>query len=295
MKIQTMSVVVGTNACNATCPFCVSKQTPKHKLSTKVNWRNFNVALSLADRADATTILFTGKGEPTLYPSLISSYLSIIRDSGFKFPFIELQTNGMQIGNGELKGDLNEETVDYSFDYLADWYKLGLTTVALSAVSVHQTANKKIYGDKYPDIKTTAKILIDKGFTVRLSIMMLNGFVSNCGDIDDVVNFCIENKIKQLTLRPIVRVEDNSKVAQWVDLHTLPELKKRAIIHHVESVGKPILHLAHGATVYDFRGQNLCLSNCLTTNDTSENMRQIIFYPDGTIGYDWKYTGAVLL
>ena len=293
MKIQTMSVVVGTTACNAKCPFCVSRQTIKHNLPTTPNLRNFKIALNLADRAGATTILFTGKGEPTLYPNLITSYLNWIRDEKFRFPFIELQTNGMQIGNEELRGD-NEE-VGYSFDYLKEWYDLGLTTVALSAVDISQAPNKKIYGENYPDISKTAQILIDHGFTVRLSIMMMKNYVDSPETLDNVIGFCKKNRIKQLTMRPIARVDEDNEAAKWVSEHTLTDNQLDQIIEHVNTYGNPVLHLSHGATVYDYKGQNLCLSNCLTTNETDDNMRQIIYYPDGTISFDWKYEGAVLL
>jgi hypothetical protein len=55
------------------------------------------------------------------------------------------------------------------------------------------------------------------------------------------------------------------------------------------------LELSHGGVVYDVYGQNVCYTNALTTNKSSEDIRQIIFFPDGTISHDWKYTGAVLL
>ena len=73
-----MSIVVGTNACNATCPFCVSKTTIKTQLNTKINYRNLEVACKLAEKAGTTTILLTGKGEPTLYPQLITDYLNFL-------------------------------------------------------------------------------------------------------------------------------------------------------------------------------------------------------------------------
>jgi len=286
VKIQTMSVVVGTSECNAHCPFCVSRQTPKHDLPITPNWRNFKIACKLADKAGATTILFTGKGEPTLHPELITEYLIAIKNSGCNFPFIELQTNGIQIGNGELT---------YSDAHFLDrWYKLGLTTIALSAVETG-FANKKIYSDNYPEVEQTAKIIIDNGFSVRLSIMMMKTYICKPIDVLRVVDFCKANKIKQLTLRPIARVQDDTAITQWVNSHTLSDGELETIMAYIKRYGVPVLNLAHGAVVYDFMGQNLCLSNCLTTDTTDDSMRQIIFYPDGTISFNWKYTGAVLL
>jgi hypothetical protein len=53
------------------------------------------------------------------------------------------------------------------------------------------------------------------------------------------------------------------------------------------------MRLPHGADVYDFRGQNVCLNNCLTPPN-SEEIRQIIFFPDGHLRYDWVYEGAII-
>ena len=295
MKIQTMSVVVGTTARNAKCPFCVSKTTPDANLPTDVNWRNFEKACRLAQIGGATTMLLTGKGEPTLYPDLITEYIKVAKDY---FPFIELQTNGMLIK--ELRKDnvlCHDEnfTTPVKKSYLRQWYALGLTTVSLSAVETGY-ANKKIYGDGYPMIANTAQILREQGFTVRLSIMMLKKYICKPKDIDRLVAFCKKYDIKQLTVRPINHPDfDKSKQAKWIDEHTLSYEEQSDIQYQIKAKGNQVLKLAHGATVYDYEGQNLCLSNCLTTNEDSDSMRQIIFYPDGTIGYDWKYEGAVLL
>lgn len=293
MKIQTMSVVVGTNACNASCKFCVSRQTPKHDMPTTPNWRNFMNALMLADKAGATTILLTGKGEPTMYPNLIAEYLKRIMYSKFQFPFIELQTNGIAIGNGDLQGE--NEDMDFSYNYLKDWYDLGLTTVCLSAVETGY-ANKDIYSKDYPAIEQTAAILNEIGFTVRLSLMMMKRYISRPCDIDRVTDFCKKNKIKQLTLRPIAYPDNSDNdVSRWTKDHTLSDTELKNIVEYIKKNGTPILKLAPGATVYDYNGQNLCLANCLTTDTTDDNMRQIIFYPDGSLRYSWVYDGAVLL
>ena len=282
MKIQTLSVVVGTSACNAKCPFCVSKTTPSAGLSTKVNWRNFKKACRLAQIGGATTVLLTGKGEPTLQPQLINDYLEYLEE--FQFPFIELQTNGIQIGNNNLD------------DYLNKWYQNGLTTICLSAVHYWQDMNRKIYGNNYPDLKKTVKKLHDIGFTIRLSIMMLKGYVDTPVELNNIVGFCKTHKIKQLTIRPIACPEGEANTtSQWILEHTLDQNQLMGIRGFLYNNGKEVLHLAHGAIVYDYKGQNICLANCLTTNKTTDDMRQIIFFPNGSISYDWSFSGAVLL
>jgi molybdenum cofactor biosynthesis enzyme MoaA len=291
-----MSIVCGTTACNAQCPFCVSKTTPGTELDIKVNWRNLKVACKLAEKAGATTCLITGKGEPTLSPHLITDYLKVVQDY---FPFIELQTNGIKLNelNVITTSSIGERDISPKFlSYLQLWYELGLTTICISAVSIDQYKNREIYGMDYPLISPIAKMLTDIGFTVRLSIMMLQKYVWLPEHIENLINFCKLNYCKQLTIRPIQRPENiNNKFSLWVDEHTLTKKQEINIKNFLSKRATPVLNLAHGATVYDFNGQNVCLANCLTTNDTDDNMRQIIFYPDGTIGYDWKYKGASLL
>lgn len=42
-------------------------------------------------------------------------------------------------------------------------------------------------------------------------------------------------------------------------------------------------------------GQNLCVSTCLTLDPQEPELRQIIFWPNGRLTYDWQYQGAILL
>jgi MoaA/NifB/PqqE/SkfB family radical SAM enzyme len=298
MKIQTMSVVCGTRSCNAKCPFCVSATTLNPNLPTDVNWRNFNIACKLADKAGATTVLLTGKGEPTLHPQLVTRYLGNLEN--YNFPFIELQTNGMALKSLKEKIQFTvarEETLrSGNENFLEIWYNMGLTTVSLSAVHHRQDMNRKIYGDNYPKLEDTVKLLHDIGFSVRLSIMMMKGYVDTLEQVNEMYNFCQAHRVEQLTIRPIAYPEkDTSDVSKWIKEHTLDANELLTIEHFLIDNATKVLTLSHGAIVYDYCGQNICLSNCLTTNETDDNIRQIIFYPNGTIGYDWCYRGAVLL
>ena len=283
MKIQTMSIVCGTTACNARCPYCVSKTTPSVDLPTEINWRNFRKACRLAQIGGATTVLLTGKGEPTLYPELILDYLDKLRN--YDFPFIELQTNGIALTQGLAR------------NMLGGWYDRGLNTICLSAVHYERSVNQKIYGQDYPALEETVAFLHAFGFTVRLSIMMMKDGIDNQLDILHLIEFCMDNKVKQLTIRPLSYPKNaTSQEAQWAKENTIDdEFLQKYVQEWLDKYATPVLRLAHGATVYDVKGQNICLANCLTTNKTDEDMRQIIFFPDGTISHSWQYSGAVLL
>ena len=59
MKVQTLSIIVGTKACNAACPYCVSQMTPGFDVdkAREVNWRNFDLANRFARDNGVSTVL----------------------------------------------------------------------------------------------------------------------------------------------------------------------------------------------------------------------------------------------
>jgi molybdenum cofactor biosynthesis enzyme MoaA len=289
MKIQTMSVVVGGSACNAKCPYCVSKTTGfDHvtKSEPQINFRNFKVACQLAENCGVQTVLLTGKGEPTLYPKSIIFYLTELE--GYRFPFKELQTNGIILD--ENRGNT----------YLESWRDNGLTTICLSMVHYESRLNHIIYEpdtENYMELKRVIEKIHSKGLMVRLSCILLDGYIDNYEKLESLINYCKVNGVKQLTVRPMTspKNSEDSKTGKWIEQHHLKGFSLNNMKIMLEKNGTPLLNLAHGATVYDVNGQNICWANCLTESTNTEDIRQIIFYPDGTISYSWQYKGAVLL
>ena len=103
--------------------------------------------------------------------------------------------------------------------------------------------------------------------------------------------------MEQLTLRPVNKAENtkdpdtNLQIAQ----SQLGREQLEAIVAHIEKNGTPLLNLLHNARVYDFRGQNLCLTDSLTKDANSSELRSLIFYSTGEVTYDWQYPGAIIL
>ncbi|MBI4021600.1 MAG: radical SAM protein [Candidatus Aenigmarchaeota archaeon] len=292
MRIQTFSIVVGTRACNAHCPFCVSKMTGFSVLPkvAGINEPNLAKACRLAQLAGTTTVLLTGKGEPTLYPRQITRYLQLLQP--WNFPFIELQTNGLEIG--DLATGRN---CRLTFEDIGTWKQLGLNTVALSTVGVNDGANAMVYRMTYPDLATTISFLHSQGFTVRLCVMMLHGDVSSPANVKELIRYCKDHGVEQLKISPIRRPESsaNAEVSAFVRERGLSEEEIAAIATWLDTNGTRLLTLMHGATVYDVAGQNVCLSDCLTVGGADDDVRTLIFYADGRLAYDWQYPGAVLL
>ncbi len=287
MKFQTFSIVVGTRACNAHCPFCISKQTGLFGTPPEVNWRNFHIACRLAQKAETTTVLLTGKGEPTLYPKHVTD--TLVNLKSYDFPLIEMQTNGLAIAEGKIN--------DYT---LRAWYDLGLTTIAISVVHWLPQYNSTIYtpnGSHY-DLSRLIEKLHGIGFSIRLCVMMLKGYVDSPSMVEGLINFAKQNKVEQLTIRNIKpsEVTDDPAVTQWTREHALSEDEFLKSVWAIRFQGTLLQHLMHGMDVYDFNGQNVCLGNCLTRDaNGKDEFRQLIFFPDGSLYYDWTYRGARIL
>ncbi len=290
LKAQTLSVVVGTEACNAQCPFCVGKMNHSVGVTKSINWRNFERTLMLCDKAEISTALLTGKGEPTLYPDQISSYLNVLNK---RMPFNELQTNGIRlpslIDNGTVRG----------------WYNSGLTTMCISVVHYNRKANASIYSKDYPRLTDLIKDLHDIGLSVRLSVVCIQEYIDSPQMIYKMIDFAKDMEVEQLTFRPAIQSEElkDTEAQKWVNNHIFPafhfDYNIASVIVDQRNKGakKAVLlrKLIHGGEVYDINGQNVCFTNCMTLKPDTNELRQIIFYPDGHLRYDWGYKGAILL
>lgn len=282
--IQTYSVIAGTTICNANCPFCISKITPKLGMDKKLiplNYRNLIKGGKLAKEWGASTALITGKGEPTLYPEQVTNIIKTM-DKDCLFNLIELQTNGILI--------LKQK------EYYKNWYDIGLTTVAISAVDFKLELNKEVYSNDYNNLKSIISFLHEIGITVRLTIMLVKNGIDSINKFKELINFCKENKVEQLTVRDIYKFDS-------IPLELIDSFNKYKIWYggfeqyirkELEENGTKISSLIHGASVYDYKRQNICVSNCLTQSGDN-NIRQLIYFPDGHIRYDWQYEGAILI
>lgn len=311
MKIQTFSIVVGTRSCNAHCKFCVSHMTGFEQIPNVREWdeQSLKKAIKLAQIGGCTTVLLTGKGEPTLYPGQITGYL---RSLGENFPLIELQTNAIDIGklaqawdDGKLADTSTKiRGVSLTKSDLEVWRSLGLDTIAISTVGINSEHNKETYlwhkDEQYPDLSRTIRFLHGMRFSVRLCVMMRKGAVDSFEKVEEVVSYAKKLGVAQLTCRPIVSTDkstDEEEVNHYVEMNGLNSQVASDIYWQVANSEKTtqLMSLMHGGTVYDFDGQNLCMANCLTNEgNNSREIRTLIYYPTGEISYDWQYKGAVL-
>lgn len=290
-KAENFSIVCGTAACNASCPFCVSKMTGIEQIGLKpqeMNWRNFDIAARMAKGLGVGSVVITGKGEPTLFPGQVTEYLEHLRPHDF--PLIDLQTNALMFDRRPKEYDR----------HLGRWYDLGLGYVAISIVSKQAEQNRTVYSPrekKYMDLPRVLDKLHKIGFSTRFSVTMFDGGVDSYEKTKEMVDWCRELGVAQLTLRKIAkpRSSENTEIGQWTERHFLTEIQSREIKKYLDENGTVVLKGGHGSLIYDVGGQNVCLTNALTHSPDPTKVRQIIFFPDGKIQHDWQYTGARIL
>ena len=166
-----------------------------------------------------------------------------------------------------------------------------------------------MYPNGYYDFWDAAKALHDAGISVRINCTMVKGGVDNWEKMKTLIKMCKEKGIEQLTMRDVA-VPDyaTNEISEWTRQHqVLTTIGSEYHNHHIHTAtdiatcelerdgAVPLLKLNHGATVYDYKGQNISLNNCITENTNPEEIRQLIFFPDGHLRYSWNYEGAIIL
>ncbi len=291
MKIQTFTVVSGNAACNAFCPFCVSKMTGIKSIGfkpTTVNWRNFDKACRIAELNGITTVLLTGKGEPTLFPDQLTEYFRHLQK--YNFPILELQTNAVLFAEQEEKYD----------KYLREWYELGLTIISISVVHYDSEKNRANYlpGKKvYPDLGKLIAKLHEIGFSVRFSVVLIKDHIDTPVEAEAMIQKAKEWGVEQVSLRPVAAPEESESEKYKIDTLNLmltPE-KIAKLNKWAEKRGRLLLSYGHNSRIFDIDGQNVCLTDALTIKPSTDDIRQMIFFPDGHIRFDWQYKGAIIL
>jgi uncharacterized Fe-S cluster-containing radical SAM superfamily enzyme len=243
----------------------------------------FNIACRIVDQMKdgLLTAMLTGQGEPLLFPKQITRYMDLMN---LRFPHIELQTNGV--------------LVEQNLDNLKKWRNAGLTLVCLSVASSNSTTSNRIMGIKSVyNYWHTAKVLMDIGLNVRLNCTMTCVGLHTSNEAETMIAHANNIGILQTTFREVEMPTPckNHEVGQWVE-ENKPFKAARNLYHYLALNGAvELLRLPHGGVVYDYKDQNVAIGNCLTGTTDPDDIRQIIFFPDGRVAYDWRYKGARLL
>ena len=150
-----------------------------------------------------------------------------------------------------------------------------------------------------------------------MNCTMVKGGVDSWKEMKSLIELCKNMGVEQLTMRDVAKPDyAPNEIAEWTAAHQIKipyELYQNTadrgyqkVSHEINGTqlatfelekdgAVPLLKLNHGATVYDYKGQNVCLNNCITETTNPEEIRQLIFFPDGHLRYSWNYEGAIIL
>jgi molybdenum cofactor biosynthesis enzyme MoaA len=216
MLVGSLSVMAGSNRCNLSCYFCISRMS--YRLKPKAGEKLSPEKISfLAEKfldvlkkepADRISGIITDKGEPTLTSmEEIGDLVSILSQKGY---VPELQTNGTF---------LNNENLLY-------WKDKGLHTIALSCVSHLDDINAKIMarGVFTWNLGKIAREASDTGFLVRLTPVLTKSGIDSPDSFLAFIKWAGEIGAKQVTLRKMgeprnLALHGSLKVAKWIRKH----------------------------------------------------------------------------
>jgi MoaA/NifB/PqqE/SkfB family radical SAM enzyme len=232
--------------------------------------RNIDKIRNVARAAEVTSILFTGKGEPIL---AWEELLALGREfAGWP---LELQTNGIVLSKDE--GSMLESLYATGFDVIA--------------VSMDGDEQFERYAPLFARIS-------DTGMTLRITVNITN--ILTPRSFDDLLEYCREHAVHQLTIRKIVVPENpgDGKTARWIEEHGTPEVYDDLIQQGVASAkerGKLIRSLAHGVLVYDIDGVSFSFSDyCIQERNEGDNIRSLVFLEDGHLYTSWNSRASIL-
>jgi hypothetical protein len=225
LEISSLSVMVGSPACNLRCPFCISKQTYRVGAPSGHAVPLTRIAF-LADKflrvcAGLPYGIITGKGEPTLASTEELGDIIEVLYAGGKGLIPELQTNGTR---------LDEER-------LGRWRAKGLNTVALSCVSHRDEVNSRLLSDGAVtwDLGGVVRMAREVGLLVRLTLVTVQGGVDSESALLSFLDWAARTGVHQLTFRragvPRQPGRPGSEtVSQWISDNSVdPEFVLRVL------------------------------------------------------------------
>lgn len=268
----TISIPPGDMLCDKNCPYCVSRMTGYPKTNIRLMFKNVPKVKTLAQNAQVTGVLLTGKGEPTLNrPDL----MWLLREFN-SYP-VELQTNGINLST--------------DFQYLEDLAENGLNVLA---VSIDHTSQFVSYYELFARSK-------ELGMLTRAAINITNRIPKET-TFNNLIDLCRESYVDQLMLRQIVvpnYVKGDSATAKWINENVDPEQYERLFAEMKAGCtlhGRFLRQLHFGPGVYEYRGVSVSYSDyCIQDSNEGEDIRSLIFLEDGHLYTSWNSTASAIL
>jgi|GEM_PF-6247168 len=284
LEISSLSVMVGTAACNLRCPFCISKQTYRVGTPARSPVSLERVAF-LADKylrvcAGLPYGILTGKGEPTLAPpEEIADLIEILYASG-RGLIPELQTNGTLLDERRL----------------ALWKQKGLNTLALSCVSHRDEVNRRLRADGAVDFDLARGVRMGRelGLLVRLTAVLVRGGLDSRDELAAFLDWSARQGVHQLTFRRAGEPRQPARagsepVATWVRTNRIETDEVVALLGE-RGREQPSFPWARAFTC---QGMGVVVTDALNPPQ-DRVVRHAVIQPDGHLYGSWDDPGHVL-
>jgi hypothetical protein len=274
MRASNLTISIPFAGCDKNCTYCVSKMTGIWGTDPDLMERNAKKALTLADHAGVTSVLFTGKGEPFLNIDYLMRFLLMFQ----AYP-CEVQTNGILLN----KNPLMVET-------LAD---AGMNVIAISI-------------DKLPDFEYFRPLFVkirEHGMVPRVTLNVWKATHSENG-IQDYVDLCRVHAVQQLMVRNLsipTGTPDNHEGAVWikrnVDAAYWASMISRFKHDCANGSGvRKLRTMAHGDSIWDYKGVAVSHSDyCIQDQAADGEIRSLIFLDDGHLYTAWNSRASILI
>jgi len=267
MKAQNLTICVPYEGCDKNCPYCVSKMTGYIEYNDYLFEKNLSKVKTLADNANITSVLLTGKGEPMMNVGMTGKLAHYFSD----YP-IELQTNGIKL--------LQSFNLDAPFDMLRH-------------VDVIAFSFDRFY--LFDDFKGLFHYLDNMGKVIRVTMNVTNA-LDNIG-LSEYIKKCKDTKVRQFSFRQIVApngTPEESPERQWIrgntDPHHYDDLAKE-----IGTTGREIRTLPFGAVIKDIDGVSVTYFDyCVQDNSSSDDIRSLIYQEDGHCYTSWGSRASIL-
>jgi sulfatase maturation enzyme AslB (radical SAM superfamily) len=271
LKAENLTISVPNVGCDKNCPYCVSKMTGYIKSDIVKMNMNIKKVINISQIAEVTSVLFTGKGEPTLNFEAIEQLSFNFKNL---FP-LELQTNGVFLSKNLNKVD---SLLIQGFDIIA--------------ISIDTELQLENYQKLF-------KKIIDLNMICRLTINITNKLDKEF-TFEKTIKYCTENGIQQLTLRRVAIPQKplDKKVVGWIKENApldLYENVMRDVFLIIKEKGNLIRILNQGTKIYDIDGVSFTYSDyCLQEKDNGNNIRSLVFQEDGHLYTSWASKASIL-
>lgn len=266
MKANNLTVCVPNKGCDKNCLYCVSKMTFEPDSDYQLMIRNAKKISKMAEIANVTSILFTGKGEPFLNFYEMIGLMQKFKD----FP-IEIQTNGLLLAQR------------YE-DFLPTLYREGVNTIAISIDDAFSNSMWNLI-DRIQQYKINTRICFN----------VSSKFPRN---ITDLLK-SIEGSVRQVIFRKI-SIPQNTKQTKQSDEVQDYIIKTDGSDNYNQIFDKmrsfPVLrHTVDGSYVFGYKNMSILMSDyCVQSSNNIDDIRSLIFHQDGHLYTSWDHQGSIL-